>query len=91
MMTQALFDIYFRYWKRAGWFGNYGSWSAATLDSQGYNTEAIFQKVVNAARKVKRGDAAFERDGIVFSEKEHSHFLLAAVKKFKKRSKNCAF
>ncbi len=87
MMTQALFDIYFRYWKRAGWFGNYISWSAAKLDTQGYNADAIFEKVINAARQVKQGNAAFERDGIVFSEKEHSHFLLAAVKKIQETEK----
>ena len=37
--------------------GNYASWAEALLHASGYDTDAIFQRVREAALKVKRGEA----------------------------------
>src|SRR5262249_10178309 len=52
------------------------SWKQAEAASKGYGAENILAHTVESARKVKNGDAAFERDGVAFAKMEH-HFPLA--------------
>lgn len=49
-----------------GYFGDYKTWSEASLASQGYDQESIIEKVKSASLKVKNGEAGFERDGLAF-------------------------
>mgnify|MGYP002623603624 FL=1 len=44
--------------------GDYASWDAALADADGYDTPLILERVAEATRKVRRGEAAMERDGI---------------------------
>ncbi len=72
-----------------GFFGKYSSWAEAENKCGGYNSEMIFNKVRDAALKVKRGEAAFERDSMAFKEIEYSYpvlsaLLMASVKSAKK-------
>jgi len=62
-----------------GWFGRYSSWDDAVRATEGYNSTEIFEKVKNAALKVKSGEAAFERDSVAFNEPEYSWALLSAL------------
>jgi putative methyltransferase (TIGR04325 family) len=80
-LKQHLFDFYFEYWKKYGWFGDYKTWEAAQSDCEGYDTEEILQKVVDAARQVKENKAAYERDSVLFFEKEENEFVVQAIKK----------
>jgi putative methyltransferase (TIGR04325 family) len=80
-LKQHLFDFYFKYWKKYGWFGDYKTWEAAQSDCEGYDTEGILQKVVDAARKVRDGKAAYERDSVLFFEKEENEFVVQSIKK----------
>jgi putative methyltransferase (TIGR04325 family) len=80
-LKQRLFDFYFKYWKKYGWFGDYKTWEAVQSDCEGYDTEGILEKVVNAARQVKEGKAAYERDSVLFFEKEENTFIVQALKK----------
>lgn len=80
-MKQLFFDFYFKYWKKYGWFGDYKTWEAAQSDCEGYDTEGILQKVVEAARKVRDGNATYERDSVLFFEKEENEFVVQAIKK----------
>lgn len=50
-----------------GFFGDYATWENAECDSDGYDSPVIFEKMKEAALKVKRGEASHERDGIAFS------------------------
>lgn len=75
-----------RRWRRAlspssyhAFRGNYPDWAAAMQDAGGYAEEAILQQVLAAALKVKNGEAAFERDGVVFDEITYSYPLLASL------------
>jgi putative methyltransferase (TIGR04325 family) len=79
-LKQNLFDFYFKYWKKYGWFGDYKTWETAQSDCEGYDTEGILQKVVEAARKVKEGKAAYERDSVLFFEREENEFVVQAIK-----------
>jgi putative methyltransferase (TIGR04325 family) len=56
--------------------GDYASWAQAEAASRGYGTQEILHRTTQAARKVKSGQAAFERDGVAFEEME-CHFPLA--------------
>lgn len=65
-----------RAWRRATrrflsgaiYAGDYASWAGAAAASQGYDAEIVFQKTLEAARAVRDGRAAWERDTVLFSE-----------------------
>lgn len=59
-----------------GWRGNYKSWSDAAAACVGYNDPEILDKVIAAALAVKRGEAAYERDSVLFSEVQYSYPFL---------------
>lgn len=59
--------------------GDYGSWEAALRDSGGYDAPKILHKALDAILKVKTGEAAYERDTVVFDRIEYSFPLLAAL------------
>jgi putative methyltransferase (TIGR04325 family) len=61
------------------WSGDYRTWAEAAADSAGYDAAIILERVEAAALKVRRGEAAFERDGVLFSEIEYSWPLLAGL------------
>lgn len=59
--------------------GDYKSWAEALKDSTGYDAPAILAKTRAAGLKVKRGEAAYERDSVLFDQVEHSFPLLAGL------------
>jgi putative methyltransferase (TIGR04325 family) len=62
-----------------GWFGDYASWQEALNNSSGYAEEAIAAKVLDAARKVKEGRAAFERDSVTFDKMDYPWPVLSSI------------
>lgn len=61
------------------WAGDYRSWSEASAESTGYDSAAILERVKEAALKVQRGEAAYERDSVIFDAIEYSWPLLAGL------------
>jgi putative methyltransferase (TIGR04325 family) len=61
------------------WKGNYSTWEDAKRESIGYDSEIILEKVKLAQLKVKRGEVAFERDSVIFHEKENDWPMIAAL------------
>ena len=57
----------------------YNSWEEASIASSGYDTDEIIGKVSRAARLVYRGEAVYERDGVLFDEIEYSWPLLSSL------------
>jgi putative methyltransferase (TIGR04325 family) len=64
-----------------GWSRAYGSWSTALADSSKYESEKILLQVKEALLKVKRGEAVYERDGVIFDEVQYSWPLSACLSK----------
>jgi putative methyltransferase (TIGR04325 family) len=62
-----------------GFFGSFKNWSEAAKNCSGYDSAMILEKVKAASLKVKRGEAAFERDSMTFEKKEYSWNLLAPL------------
>lgn len=62
-----------------GFFGNYETWQEAQKHSTGYNSNRILEKVQSAMRKVRDGEAAFERDSVLFDRIHYSWFLLSSL------------
>ena len=56
-----------------------GSWEAAQAQSSGYDSGAILRQVKASIEAVLRGEAAFERDGVAFTDPEYRWPLLAAL------------
>ncbi len=64
--------------------GNYITWEAACAAlpdkyQNGYAQDNILGQVYEATEKVRSGEAAFERDGILFYQKEYNNNLLASL------------
>jgi putative methyltransferase (TIGR04325 family) len=59
--------------------GNFRSWEDAEAASSGYSTQVILNRTIHAARKVKNGEAAFERDAVTFQELEYNFPLIWAL------------
>jgi putative methyltransferase (TIGR04325 family) len=62
-----------------GWHGNYPSWKEAAENSAGYDSEIILEKVKSSLIKVKEGNAAYERDSVLFTEVQYSYPLLSGL------------
>lgn len=61
------------------WKGNHASWAEAMALSSGYDKDAILKKTLASVLKVKNGEAAYERDSVVFGQIEYSWPLLAGI------------
>lgn len=68
--------------------GNYSSWEAAEADSTGYQAEVILERTCAALLKVKRGEAVYERDSVLFDEVFMPFPLLAGLLRAAVEDKN---
>lgn len=59
--------------------GDYSSWAKALAASTGYDSEVILEKTRAALLKVKNGEAAYERDSVLFDEIQYAWPLLAGL------------
>lgn len=59
--------------------GDFPTWEAARAASSGYDNEEILRRTRDAALKVARGEAIFERDSVLFDHVEFSFPALAAL------------
>jgi putative methyltransferase (TIGR04325 family) len=63
------------------WKGNYKSWQEAMQDCRGYDSPNILEKCKESVLKVKKGEAVYERDSVIFDEIHYSFPLLAGLQK----------
>jgi putative methyltransferase (TIGR04325 family) len=63
----------------ARYSGDFATWEDARRHSDGYDAPTIIERVKQAQLKVARGEAAYERDSVVFDRIEHSYPLLAGL------------
>lgn len=59
--------------------GPFESWEAASANSGGYDAGDILARVLDATLTVKRGEAAFERDSVVFDEIDYTWPVTAGL------------
>jgi putative methyltransferase (TIGR04325 family) len=59
--------------------GDFFTWAEASAQCAGYTSDVIFKKTKKAAIAVKNGEAAFERDSVLFREEKYSWELLACL------------
>jgi putative methyltransferase (TIGR04325 family) len=59
--------------------GNYPTWEAAAVRCTGYDAAPILAKVLDATLKVKRGEAVYERDSVLFDEIQYTWPVTAAL------------
>lgn len=59
--------------------GDYPTWATASAAATGYDADAILARVRDATLRVKRGEAAFERDSVTFDKAEYVWPLLAGL------------
>jgi putative methyltransferase (TIGR04325 family) len=64
---------------RLRWAGQPANWKDALAASSGYSASNILAQVLRATEQVARGEACFERDGVVFNRPDHAYPLLFAL------------
>ena len=69
--------------------GEYNSWNDALVNCKGYDDEDILKRVLLSAKKVKSGETAYERDGILFDSIEYSWQVLAGIIWVAARNSGC--
>jgi putative methyltransferase (TIGR04325 family) len=61
------------------YLGHYSSWESARAQATGYDDGAILEKVAAAVAKVQSGEAAYERDSVLFSTIDYPFPLLSIL------------
>ena len=79
LMPPIVWRFYQRSIRGSGYFGDYPDWQSAKQASSGYDADLILDKVREALLKVKRGEAVYERDSVLFDEVHYSWPLLAGL------------
>lgn len=74
---------------RYGYSGCYATWGEAKNKSTGYDSELILEKVRDSLLKVKRGEAVYERDSVLFDKVHYSWPLLAGLLWIATQKGNC--
>ena len=59
--------------------GEYRLWEDAKSHSVGYDDKTILDRVITSTLKVKSGEIAYERDGILFEDIEYSWQILTGL------------
>jgi len=59
--------------------GQYNTWEEAAAQADGYDTDAILKRVLEATLAVRDGKAAFERDGVLFAKAQDRYPMLASL------------
>jgi putative methyltransferase (TIGR04325 family) len=62
-----------------GWRGDYSLWQEACLHCGSYDAENILEKVKQSTLKIKKGEALYERDSVLFDSVEYSWPLLSGL------------
>jgi len=59
--------------------GDFTSWEEASRHTAGYNAENILKRVLEATCAVRDGNAAYERDGVLFAHPQDPYPLIAVL------------
>lgn len=62
-----------------GWFGNFSSWNEAKSSASGYEAGNILEKTKQSLLKIKNGEAVYERDSVLFDQKEYPYAIISSL------------
>ncbi len=65
--------------EKPGFFNSYVTWQDSKNECTGYEEASILAKVKESLLKIKNGEAVYERDSVIFKEKQYSEELLSAL------------
>ncbi len=65
--------------RQVRWSGAFSSFAEASMGARGYNDPDILRRVEDSVRSVLAGQAAYERDGVLFHDAEVRGLCLAAI------------
>lgn len=74
-ILKSLKNYSFKY----GWKGNYKSFEAAQKYCKGYDEDHILKKISLTTTKVKTGEIAYERDGVMYDEMQINTNVLSKL------------
>ena len=67
----------------------YSDWQEALVNSKGYDSQELINKLLLSAKFVYDGEKAFERDGITFDKLEFNWPLLSSILYSTRNNNNC--
>jgi putative methyltransferase (TIGR04325 family) len=80
-MINPIIVAYFKSILKFGthYHGRYSKWEEAKSNSNGYDSEIILSRVVNARKKILEGKATYERDSVLFDEITYAFETISAL------------
>ena len=69
--------------------GDYASWAEAQRDAIGYEADVILERTRAALLQVKRGEAVFERDSVLFARPQYPFPVVAGLLRTAVASNGC--
>lgn len=88
LVPPLVVDLFAPAFRHPVFSGNYLTWEEALHASTGYDSDLILNKVMASLLKVKKGEAAYERDSVLFDSVLYSWPLLAGLLWIASRNNN---
>lgn len=79
LVPPLLADLVTRARQPVSFSGEFASWEEAVAQAGGYDAQAITDRVLAATRRVVAGEAAYERDSVLFDHIEYAWPVLASL------------
>lgn len=79
ILPPFFFIIYRKFFLKREFLRGFSDWESAVKNSTTYDTDEVFNKTLDAARKVRDGLVAFERDSVLFEKIDYDWPLLASL------------
>ncbi len=71
-----------------GWKGNYTSFEEAQKNCTGYDESHILNRIIDTTNQVRKGEAVYERDGIIYDDVAINYHLLSTLLLIAGRNQN---
>jgi putative methyltransferase (TIGR04325 family) len=71
--------IFFTKKSKYGFHGNYASWKDASMNTTGWETEIILDKINQSTNQLEKKDDSFERDGEIISSTNQNFALMYSL------------
>jgi len=79
LFEEALINKLYKKKRKIYFKGQFSTWQEASAQCHSYDAEEILDKVLAATLKVKRGEAIYERDSVVFNQIEYAWPVLSGL------------
>ena len=79
LLPPILINFYKKLVTKKSFIYGFSNWNSAKIKSTTYNTDDVFKKTLNSARKIRDGLAVYERDSVIFDKIQYDWPLVSSL------------